>query len=59
MPVANAAASASSTYGNIAWVFGDGAPGYGRKPVFGLFPTQSDEAIRIPTNDECIAEQVG
>jgi deoxyribodipyrimidine photo-lyase len=25
-----------STYGNLAWAFGDAAPGYGNRPIYGL-----------------------
>ena len=35
-----------STYGNLAWAFGDAAPGYGRRPIFGLVSTRTDGAIR-------------
>jgi deoxyribodipyrimidine photo-lyase len=38
-----------STYGNLAWAFGDAAPGYGRRPIFGLVSTRSDAAIRKRT----------
>lgn len=35
-----------STYGNLAWAFGDAAPGYGRRPIFGLVSTRTDAALR-------------
>lgn len=34
-----------STYGNIAWAFGDSPPGYGRRPIYGLVPTRTGAAI--------------
>jgi len=46
-----------SAYGNIAWAFGDGAPGHGRKPIFGSVSGRSDGAIRKRTGDGWIAEQ--
>lgn len=45
-----------STYGNIAWAFGDAAPGYGRRPVFGLVSSRSDGAIRKRVGDAWIQE---
>ncbi|AXJ96982.1 MULTISPECIES: deoxyribodipyrimidine photo-lyase [unclassified Sphingomonas] len=35
-----------STYGNIAWAFGDSAPGYGRRPIYGLVAYRTDASIR-------------
>ena len=35
-----------STYGNLAWAFGDAAPGYGRRPIYGLVSTRTDASIR-------------
>ncbi|HEV2560226.1 MAG TPA: deoxyribodipyrimidine photo-lyase [Microvirga sp.] len=35
-----------STYGNLAWAFGDAAPGYGDRPVYGLVSTRTDRSIR-------------
>jgi deoxyribodipyrimidine photo-lyase len=35
-----------STYGNLAWAFGDAAPGYRPSPIFGLVSTRTDRAIR-------------
>ncbi len=35
-----------STYGNIAWAFGDAQPGYRRNPVYGLVPIRTDASIR-------------
>ena len=43
-----------STYGNIAWAFGDAAPGYGRRPIYGLVSTRTDGAIRKRTGEEWI-----
>lgn len=35
-----------STYGNLAWAFGDSAPGYGDRPIYGLVASRSDRSIR-------------
>ena len=35
-----------STYGNLAWAFGDAAPGYRVSPIFGLVQTRTDRSIR-------------
>jgi deoxyribodipyrimidine photo-lyase len=35
-----------STYGNLAWAFGDAAPGYRPSPVYGLVSTRTDRSIR-------------
>jgi deoxyribodipyrimidine photo-lyase len=35
-----------STYGNLAWAFGDAAPGYGERPIYGLVSTRTDRSIR-------------
>ena len=35
-----------STYGNLAWAFGDSAPGYGDRPISGLVSSRSDRSIR-------------
>ena len=43
-----------STYGNLAWAFGDAAPGYGRKPIYGLVSTRTDSTIRKRTGDDWI-----
>jgi deoxyribodipyrimidine photo-lyase len=45
-----------STYGNLAWAFGDAAPGYGRRPIFRLVSTRSDAAIRKRTGDAWIRQ---
>ena len=45
-----------STYGNLAWAFGDAAPGYGRRPIFGLVSTRTDGAIRKRVGDDWIRE---
>ena len=45
-----------STYGNVAWAFGDAAPGYGRRPIFGLVSTRTDTAIRKRVGDEWIRQ---
>jgi deoxyribodipyrimidine photo-lyase len=45
-----------STYGNLAWAFGDAAPGYGGRPIYGLVSTRSDRSIRErPNGPEWIA----
>ncbi len=45
-----------STYGNLAWAFGDAAPGYGDRPIYGLISTRSDRSIRErPNGPEWIA----
>ncbi|PSJ36852.1 deoxyribodipyrimidine photo-lyase [Allosphingosinicella deserti] len=35
-----------STYGNLAWAFGDAAPGYRDLPIYGLVQTRTDKAMR-------------
>ena len=35
-----------STYGNLAWAFGDAAPGYGDRPIYGLVQSRTDRSIR-------------
>ena len=35
-----------STYGNLAWAWGDAAPGYRDAPIFGLVQTRTDRSIR-------------
>jgi deoxyribodipyrimidine photo-lyase len=35
-----------STYGNLAWAWGDAAPGYGSHPIYGLVQKRTDKAIR-------------
>lgn len=45
-----------STYGNIAWAFGDAAPGYGRRPIYGLVAGRTDSAIRKRVGDEWIRQ---
>ena len=44
-----------STYGNIAWAFGDAQPGYRRNPIYGLVPLRRDAAIRKAVGDAWIA----
>ena len=39
-----------STYGNLAWAFGDSAPGYGTRPVYGLVASRTDKSIRARPN---------
>jgi deoxyribodipyrimidine photo-lyase len=35
-----------STYGNLAWAFGDAQPGYRRNPIYGLVPLRTDAHYR-------------
>lgn len=35
-----------STYGNLAWAWGDAAPGYRDAPIYGLVQTRTDRSIR-------------
>ncbi len=35
-----------STYGNLAWAFGDAQPGYRRNPIYGLVPVRTDAHYR-------------
>jgi deoxyribodipyrimidine photo-lyase len=35
-----------ATYGNLAWAFGDAAPGYGDRPIYGLVANRTDRSIR-------------
>jgi deoxyribodipyrimidine photo-lyase len=39
-----------STYGNLAWAFGDAAPGFGKRPIYGLVSTRTDRSIRERPN---------
>lgn len=39
-----------STYGNLAWAFGDAQPGYRRNPIYGLVPSRTDASIRKQAN---------
>jgi deoxyribodipyrimidine photo-lyase len=43
-----------STYGNLAWAFGDAAPGYGCRPIFGLVSARNDAALRKRLGDDWI-----
>ncbi len=46
-----------STYGNLAWAWGDAAPGYGKKPIYGLVQNRTDRAIRKrPGGSEWLAQ---
>ena len=46
-----------STYGNIAWAWGDSAPAYGPNAIFGLVQTRTDRSIRQrPGRPEWIAK---
>jgi deoxyribodipyrimidine photo-lyase len=45
-----------ATYGNLAWAFGDAAPGYGDRPIYGLVANRTDRSIRDrPRGPEWIA----
>ena len=35
-----------ATYGNLAWAWGDAAPGWGDNPIYGKVQTRSDRSIR-------------
>ena len=35
-----------STYGNLAWAWGDAAPGYRDNPIYGIVQTRTDRSIR-------------
>ncbi|MEO7027618.1 MAG: deoxyribodipyrimidine photo-lyase [Caulobacteraceae bacterium] len=49
-----------STYGNLAWAFGDAAPGYGERPIYGLVATRTDRSIRErPNGPSWIAAAAG
>ncbi|WP_174279707.1 deoxyribodipyrimidine photo-lyase [Sphingomonas bacterium] len=39
-----------STWGNMAWAFGDAQPGYRRLPIQGLVPMRTDASIRKQAN---------
>ena len=45
-----------STYGNLAWAFGDAAPGYGRRPIYGLVSTRTDGAIRKRVGEQWLSQ---
>ena len=46
-----------STYGNLAWAWGDAAPGYGSNPIYGLVQTRTDNSIRQrPGGPEWLAQ---
>jgi deoxyribodipyrimidine photo-lyase len=38
-----------STYGNLAWAWGDAAPGYESNPIYGLVQKRTDKSIRQRT----------
>jgi deoxyribodipyrimidine photo-lyase len=49
-----------STYGNLAWAWGDSAPGYGERPIYGLVQSRTDRSIRDrPGGPEWIAQAAG
>lgn len=46
-----------STYGNLAWAWGDAAPGYGKVPIYGLVQKRIDKSIRQrPAGPEWLAQ---
>ena len=46
-----------STYGNLAWAWGDAAPGYRDNPIYGLVQTRTDRSIRErPGGSEWLAK---
>ena len=46
-----------STYGNLAWAWGDAAPGYRDNPIYGLVQTRTDRSIRErPEGPEWLAK---
>ncbi|WP_425231040.1 deoxyribodipyrimidine photo-lyase [Sphingomonas sp.] len=45
-----------STYGNLAWAFGDAQPGYRRGPIYGLVPSRTDTTLRKVLGDDWIAQ---
>jgi deoxyribodipyrimidine photo-lyase len=44
-----------STYGNLAWAFGDAQPGYRRGSIFGLVPSRNDATLRKVNGDDWLA----
>ena len=44
-----------STYGNLAWAFGDAQPGYGRGDIYGLVSSRNDKTLRKVLGDDWIA----
>ena len=45
-----------ATYGNLAWAFGDGQPGYRRGDIFGLVPSRNDTNLRKVNSDAWFAK---
>ena len=45
-----------STYGNLAWAFGDAQPGYRRTDIYGIVPSRNDNTLRKVLGDEWIAQ---
>ena len=45
-----------STYGNLAWAFGDAQPGYRRNPIYGLVPSRNDKTLRKVNGDQWFAK---
>ena len=45
-----------STYGNLAWAFGDAQPGYRRADIYGLVPSRTDKTLRKVNGDAWIAQ---
>ena len=44
-----------STYGNLAWAFGDSQPGYRRGPIYGIVPSRTDTTLRKVNGDDWFA----
>ena len=44
-----------STYGNLAWAFGDAQPGYRRTDIYGIVPSRNDKTLRKVLGDDWIA----
>lgn len=45
-----------STYGNLAWAFGDAQPGYRDNPIYGIVQTRIDRPIRQRAGDAWIRD---
>ena len=44
-----------STYGNLAWAFGDAQPGYRRSDIYGIVPSRNDKTLRKVNSDAWFA----
>ena len=45
-----------STYGNLAWAFGDAQPGYRRSDIFGIVSSRNDKNLRKVNGDQWFAQ---